>query len=101
MLSGPEDWLAESPCLNYLRQLGYTWLKPEANEAARDGLNQVLLRDELLAALQRINGVSLQDARAVYSDLLNLHDNAAWLAVLRGNYSRSVEGESKKKPCAA
>lgn len=97
MLSGPEDWLAESPCLNYLRQLGYTWLKPDANEAARDGLNQVLLRDELLAALQRINGISLQDARAVYSDLLNLHDNAAWLAVLRGNYSRSVEGESKKK----
>lgn len=97
MLSGPEDWFAETPCLNYLRQLGYTWLKPQDNEAARDGLNQVLLRDDLLAALQRINGISLQDAKAVYGDLLHLHDNAAWLAVLRGNYSRSVEGESKKK----
>ncbi|GFM35967.1 type I restriction endonuclease subunit R [Desulfovibrio psychrotolerans] len=97
MLSGPEDWFAESPCLNFLQQLGYTWLKPEQNEAARDGLNQVLLRDDLLAALQRINGISLQDAKAVYSDLLNLHDNETWLAVQRGNYSRTVEGESKKK----
>ena len=80
-----EYLLAEKPCVDELVTLGWQWLKPKDNELARDGLNQVILRDECLAAIQRINGVDKETSRAVYSDLLHIHDNQRWTQVLRGD----------------
>jgi type I restriction enzyme R subunit len=92
-----EYLLSEKPCIDELTALGWQWLKPNANELARDGLNQVILRDECIASIQRINSVDEETARAVYSDLLHIHDNQRWTQVLRGDYSRTVAGETKKK----
>lgn len=92
-----EYLLAEKPCIDELVALGYQWLKPKDNEFARDGLNQVLLRDVLISTIMRINTISDEDARAVYHDLLRINDNQEWIKVLRGHYSRTVSGENKKK----
>ncbi len=94
-MPGPEYTLAEKPVIDYLKSLGYVWLRPEANEDARDGLNNVILRDELVAAIKRINGVSDETALAVYTDLLSVTDNERWTNILRGAYSRTLPGESK------
>lgn len=92
-----EYLLAEKPCVDELLALGWQWLKPKDNELARDGLNQVILRDECIAAVKRINGVDDETARAVYSDLLNIHDNEQFTKVLRGEYSRTVPTQRDKK----
>lgn len=92
-----EYLLAEKPCIDELVALGWQWLKPKDNELARDGLNHVILRDECIVAIQRINGVDEETARAVYSDLLHIHDNQRFTQLLRGDYSRTVAGEAKKK----
>src|SRR5688572_30682423 len=92
-----EFLLAEKPCVDELEALGWHWLKPKDNEQARDGLNQVILRDECMASIQRINGVDEDTARAVYHDLLHIHNNQHFTQVLRGDYSRNVAGETKKK----
>ncbi|BCS89465.1 type I restriction endonuclease subunit R [Pseudodesulfovibrio sediminis] len=97
MVTGPEDWFAETPCIEYLQTLDYDWLRPEDNHAARDGLNHVMLRDVFLTAIKRINGLSDSDARAVYGDMLHVQDNERWTQLLRGDYSRNVEGEAKKQ----
>lgn len=92
-----EYLLAEKPCIDELTALGWKHLKHTDNELARDGLNQVILRDECIAAIQRINGVDEDTARAVYSDLLHIHDNGQFTKVQRGDYSRTIIGEAKKK----
>jgi type I restriction enzyme, R subunit len=92
-----EFLLAEKPCIDELVALGWQWLKPKDNELARDGLNQVILRDECIAAIVRINGVDEETARATYSDLLHIHDNQRWTQVLRGEYSRTVPTQRDKK----
>lgn len=97
MSSGPEYALVEKPCIDTLVSLGYGWLPPDQNEAARDSLNQVILRDTCIQALQRINGIPEDVARATYQDLLAVSDNETWLKLLRGNYSRNVPGEATKK----
>jgi hypothetical protein len=82
MAFGPEFRLAEKPCIEGLINLGYKYLRPaeskEAvklasghlregdNAAVRDSQNQVLRRDELIDAVQRINGVTAEVARATY-----------------------------------
>lgn len=88
---------AEKPCIDELVALGWSWLPPEANEAARDGLNQVILRDVFIEAITRINGVDQATAQQVYGDVLNLRDNGEWTKVLRGEYSRTVGSETKKR----
>lgn len=92
-----EFTLAEKPCLDYLQELGYKILPANQNEAARDGLNQVLLRDTLIQAIQELNQVPKEVARATYHELLTVSDNEKWTSLLRGNYSRTVPGESRKK----
>lgn len=110
---GPEFRLAEKPCIEGLIGLGYKYLRPadskeavklasehlleEDNASARDSLNQVLLRDELIEAVQRINGVPAEVARAAYQELLGLHDNEKWTGILRGNYSRTVPGKATRQ----
>ena len=92
-----EYTLAEKPCIDALVNLGYTWMPPSQNDRARDGQNQVILRDILIQAIQDINNVSEEVARGVYHELLAVSDNEQWTSILRGNYSRTVPGEDTKK----
>src|SRR5690606_20440589 len=78
----------------FLQGLGYAWLPRDEAELQRNGLNQVLLRDHLVDAVQRLNDVDEDTAQRVYHDLLTVSDNARWLEMLRGSYSRSVPGEA-------
>lgn len=99
MKGGPEYNLVENPVINYLtkQEIGYEWLKPSENISARDGLNQVILRDIFISSIVRINNISDDDARAVYLELLNIQDNEKWTFILRGDYSKTIQGETKKK----
>ena len=97
MKGGPEYNIVEKPIIDYLKGMGYKWLKPQENITSRDGLNQVILRDIFISSIIRINNISEEDARLVYLDLLNLTDNEQWTHTLRGNYSRTIQGETKKK----
>ncbi len=96
-MPGPEFSLVEGPAIEFLEEMGYVHMPPEVHELARDGLNQVLLRHEVLAAVQRLNGVDEDTAERVYHDLLAVPDNVRWLEVLRGQYSLSVPGKSTKQ----
>ena len=97
MNSGPEFVFSESPVIEALRCLNYSYLSQSNHGHHRDGDTQVLLRPILLDALQRLNGISEQDAREAYTDLLTKTDNSEWTAVLRGEYSRPVAGASTRK----
>lgn len=92
-----EYLLAEKPCIDELVSLGWKWLKPKDNELSRDGLNQVILRDECIEAIERINGVDREAACATYSDFLRINDNQYFTKILRGDYSRNVAEQAKKK----
>lgn len=110
---GGEYGLAEVPVLDELVRLGYGYLppapgnprmkvdpsilRPGDNELAREGMNQVILRDELIAAVMRINDVPEEVARAAYHDLIALRDNEKWTERLRGAYSRNVPSRATKK----
>ncbi|HNY18138.1 MAG TPA: type I restriction endonuclease subunit R, partial [Treponemataceae bacterium] len=94
-MPSPEYALAEKPVIKYLQSLGYEWMRPELNEDARDGLNNVILRDIFIDSIRRINGIDEETARAAYQELLAIHDNDNWMSKLRGNYSRILPGESK------
>nr|WP_196242078.1 type I restriction endonuclease subunit R [Azospirillum oleiclasticum] len=92
------EWhLAEQPAIACLEAMGYRFVPPEEHAALRDGENQVLFRPRLVEAIQRINGVSLADAQAAYADLLSVTDNERWLAILRGDFSRPVQGEATRR----
>lgn len=94
---GMEWQLAEQPSLQCLAAMGYQIVSPSEQARLRDGDNQVVLRPQLLAALQRINDLSETDARAAYSDLQSVTDNERWLGLLRGDFSRIVQGEARHK----
>ncbi|MBD2770986.1 type I restriction endonuclease subunit R [Iningainema tapete] len=97
MTQATEYTLVEKPCIDALIQLGYSWLPPQQNQTARDTLNQVILRDIFITAIQRINNVPEDVARATYQDILAVTDNEQWTNLQRGNYSRNVPGETTKK----
>ena len=94
---GGEWQLAEKPCIEGLEALGYMRVRPKQHEELRDGENQVLFRSHLIEAIQRINGIGEEDARAAYADLLSKSDNEEWTQILRGNYSRTVSGQATKQ----
>jgi type I restriction enzyme R subunit len=92
------EWLlAEQPTLTCLEGMGYRLVPPSEHAALRDGDNRILFRPHLIAALQRINGISEADAQAAYADLVSVSDNEAWLSILRGNFSRMVQGETTRR----
>ncbi|MGO4527267.1 type I restriction endonuclease subunit R [Microvirga sp. 2MCAF35] len=93
-MAGMEWHLAEQPTLECLKSMGYAFVPPADHPSLRDGDNQVLFRPHLIEALQRINGVSEADAQAAYAELASVSDNEAWLSILRGNFSRVVQGEA-------
>ncbi|UGY18605.1 type I restriction endonuclease subunit R [Bradyrhizobium septentrionale] len=93
--------LAEKPALDALMAMGYVALHPEAAMAMRQEANRVLLKPVLIEALQALNeGMGVEDAKAIYSDLSTLSDGEEWQRRLRGAYSRRLKGEAKEKPVA-
>ncbi|WP_419173383.1 type I restriction endonuclease subunit R [Halobacteriovorax sp.] len=104
---GPETRMVEVPILDFLckddlfksndKTVGYKYLQPAKHSQERDGETNVILRNELLAAIKRINDVDDEVANSVYQDLLNLSDNEKWLKIIKGDYSKSVPGQSDKK----
>ncbi len=96
-MAGPEQIFSVTPTIDTLVGLGYNFLSQDQNELARDGLNQVLLRDEFIASVQRLNDVPEEVARAAYSELLGVRDNERWTRLLRGDYSRTIPGQPEKK----
>ncbi|HAI29616.1 MAG TPA: restriction endonuclease subunit R [Thalassospira sp.] len=97
MTMGSEWQLAEKPTIQTLKDMGYTVVTKVEHEALRDGENQVLFRPHLVDAIQRLNGLSDEDAQAAYVDLISKNDNEEWLGILRGNYSRKVQGQTEHK----
>src|SRR5215203_2053604 len=92
------EWhLVERPTIDVLTQLAYEFIRPADHASLRQGDNQVLFRPHLIQALQRINGISESDAQAAYTDLVSVSDNEAWLSILRGNFSRILQGETTRR----
>jgi type I restriction enzyme R subunit len=94
---GTEWRLAEKPTLEYLQTLGYQFIKPEEHAALRDGENQTIFRPHLIAALKKLNNISESDAEAAAAELMRKEDNEEWTEILRGDFSRNVEGQSTQK----
>ena len=97
MAQGMEWHLAEGPAIACLESMGYCFVPPADHAALRDGENQVLFRPHLIAAIRRINGVSEADARPPTLISSRCPDNEAWLSILRGNFSRIVQGEATRR----
>lgn len=90
--------LAEKPALDILVAMGYHVLHHEAAMLMRQEANRVLLRPVLIETLQALNeGLDIEDAEAIYSDLSILSDNEEWQGRLRGAYSRRLKGNAKDK----
>lgn len=96
-MAGPEWTHAENPTIAALVAMGYAFIPPEDHESLRDGPNHVLLRPHVVEALKSINGLSEADAQAAFGELVGQADNAKWLSLLRGDFSRSVEGQATAK----
>lgn len=94
---GTEWRLTEKPAMEYLQSLGYQFVAPEEHATLRDGDNQTIFRPHLVAALQKLNGISLADAEAAAAELIRKEDNEEWTEILRGDFSRNVEGQSTQK----
>lgn len=94
---GSEWQLAEKPTIQALTDMGYAVVTKVEHEALRDGENQVLFRPHLVDAIKRLNGLSDEDAQAAYVDLISKNGNEEWLGILRGNYSRKVQGQTEHK----
>ena len=94
---GTEWHLAEKPALEYLQSLGYEFVPPEEHHLLRDGENQTIFRPHLVAALQKLNAISRDDAEAAAAELIREEDNEQWTELLRGNFSRHVAGQSTQK----
>ena len=95
-LRGPEHAFSVTPAIDALVAMDYAFIPREQAELGRDGLNQVILRDEFLKAVQRLNKVSKDVARAAYNKLLGVQDIERWSRILRGDYSRTVPGRAEK-----
>jgi type I restriction enzyme R subunit len=91
---GSEWKLAEKPTLEYLTSLGYAFIAPEKHEDLRTSQNQVLFRPHLIDAIERLNGVSRADAEAAAAELAREEGNEEWLKLMRGDFSRQVEGQA-------
>jgi type I restriction enzyme R subunit len=87
----------EKPAIDFLVDLGYSFVPPSAHDTLRDGENHVLFRPHLIKAITRINSVPEETARSVYLQLLNEHDNQSWTYRLRGNLDEKVADKAKRK----
>ena len=94
MTTANEYTLVEKPILDRLTgPHAYRYIHPDEHPYLRARENEVLFRPLLVDALMRINGIGKADAEAIFNELAGLDDNAKWLEVLRGHYSRKITGE--------
>lgn len=91
---GMEWLLAEKPTLACLEGMGYRFVPPSDHSSLRDGDNHVLFRPHLVDAIKRINGLTEADAQATYADLVSVTDNERWISILRGDFSRVLQGKA-------
>lgn len=92
------EWLfAEKPAIDALKAIGYAYLHPDLHDQNRDAQNHVLFKPIFIEAIKRINHIGDADAIAVYQELVSKSDNEEWTNILRGNYSRTVEGKTTKQ----
>ncbi|MDC3378674.1 HsdR family type I site-specific deoxyribonuclease [Planctomycetota bacterium] len=95
-MTHPNEYtLVEKPIIEFLgaMQPSYRFIPSSKHPRLRTRENEVLFKPLLIDALVRINGIPKATAEAVFNDLAGLSDNERWVEVLRGNYSRKVEGE--------
>lgn len=97
MKQGSEYRLAEKPCIDELKRLGYEYLLPKDHAAHREGDNFVILNLKFIQAIQKINGIDAESAKDVYLHIQQTIDNEKFTRILRGNYSRTIDGESTKR----
>ena len=90
-----EYTLVEKPLLDTLGAMDppYRFIPKAQHPTLRARENEVLFKPLVVEALQRINGIPEAAAEAVFNDLAGIADNARWLEVLRGHYSRKLPGE--------
>ncbi|MCA9544082.1 MAG: type I restriction endonuclease subunit R, partial [Myxococcales bacterium] len=93
-----EASLVERPIIKALRAQEYDYVPPSQHAALRGAPNEVLFKPHLSAALLKLNpGLSEADAESAVGQLAQITDNATWLARLRGDYSKQVQGQSQKR----
>jgi type I restriction enzyme, R subunit len=94
MTTPNEYTLVEKPILDTLtNQYSYTYIHPDTHPTLRSAENEVLFRPLVIEALIRINDIPEADATAIFNELAGISDNQKWIEVLRGNYSRKIEGQ--------
>ncbi len=77
---------------------GYRYIPPSRHGRYRGHReNEVFFTPLLVEALMRINGIAEPAARSIAAELQGVGDNERWLAILRGNYSKKVEGEDSHR----
>lgn len=94
---GGEWTFAEKPVIDALKAIGYSFLDPKRHDENRDAQNHVIFKPLFTDAIKRINKIGDADAQAVYQELVSKSDNEEWTNILRGNYSRTVEGKATKQ----
>ena len=73
---------------------GYVYiLKSEHAKYRGTRENEVLFTPLLVEALVRINDIPESSAQTIAAELQSLTDNERWLDILRGNYSKKIQGE--------
>ena len=90
-----EYLFAEKPVIEGLKAQGYEFVPASEHANLRESDNHVLFKPHVIDALKRLNGLSDDDARAVYQDLLNETSNEEWTYKLRGNLSRIPQGQTQ------
>lgn len=94
---GGEWTFAEKPIIDALKGIGYGFLDPKNHDENRDAQNHVIFKPIFIEAIKRINNLNEVDAQSVYQELVSKSDNEEWTNILRGNYSRTVEGKATKQ----
>ncbi len=86
--------LVEKPAIETLQGLGYRYMTAGEIDELREDEGTVLLREQVIGAVVRINDVPRETAESVYGGLVALRDNEEWFRRFRGNYSKKAAGDS-------
>ena len=98
MTTPNELTLVERPILRYLESMAYETFDAGTTDDGRARENEVLLEARLIDAIQRLNDIDSESAKAIANELATITDNERWIEVLRGAYSRKLPGEEAHRP---
>lgn len=90
-----EYTLVEKPIIELLTSTyGYHYVKPSQHDGVRGVReNEVFFTPLLVEALIRINDIHESSAKSIAAEMASIADNERWLDIMRGNFSKRVEGE--------